>query len=93
MVGVVGGVVTKTRVAMANSSLKNLWTTARDGALSPLEQSRAWALREVYREMGTPEKKLYTKVAATLTKKGGDAPTPRAVLKLFQKHCFFLVCT
>ena len=48
----------KARVAMADSSLKDLWTAAKDGNLSPLEQSRAWALREVYREMGIPEKKV-----------------------------------
>ena len=77
----------KTRVVMANASLKDLWTTAKDGNLSPLEQSRAWALREVYREMGTPEKKLYTMVAAKLKKAGpgNKASTPRAVLKMFKK--------
>ena len=81
-----GAFIKKSLVPMANTSLKDLWTTARDGNLSPLEQSRAWALREVYREMGTPEKKLYTKIAAKLTKAGGnEAPTPRAVLLLFEK--------
>ena len=76
----------KARVAMADSSLKDLWTAAKDGNLSPLEQSRAWALREVYREMGIPEKKLYTKIAEKLTKAGGnEAPGSRAVLKLFAK--------
>ena len=48
-------------------------------SLSPLEQSKAWALREVYRELKTPEKKLYTKVAKKLTKIGGGKPTSRAV--------------
>ena len=75
------------------SSLKDLWTTGRKGNLCPQEQSRAWALREVYREMGVPEKKLCTKVAQKLVKvgggkkgkKGSDRPTPRAVLKLFSK--------
>ena len=50
-----------------------------------MEQSRAWALREVYREMDIPEKKLYTKLADKLTKVGGDKPTARAVLLLFDK--------
>ena len=50
-----------------------------------MQQCRAWALREVYREMETPEKKLYQKVASKLTKLGGGAPTSRAVLKLFAK--------
>ena len=50
-----------------------------------MEQSKAWALRAVYREMKTPEKKLYTKVAKNLKKKGGGRPTPRAVLKLFAR--------
>jgi hypothetical protein len=67
------------------STLEDLWKTGKDGCLSPLEQSRAWALREVYREMGVPEKKLYTKLAEKLTKVGSDAPTSRAVLLLFEK--------
>lgn len=69
------------------SSLRDLWKAGKEGCLSPLEQSRAWALREVYRETGIPEKKLYTKVAAKLVKSGdaGGQPTPRAVLKLFAK--------
>ena len=67
------------------TSLKDLWTAGKEGSLSPLEQSRAWALREVYRENGVPEKKLYTKVAKKLKKKGGGQPTTRAVLKLFAK--------
>ena len=53
-----------------------------------MEQSRAWALREVHRENGIPEKKLYTKIAAKLTKAGGkkkEPPTSRAVLLLFEK--------
>ena len=67
------------------SSLQDLWKTGKEGCLSPLEQCRAWALREVYREQDVPEKKLYTMMAAKLTKIGGGAPTPRAVLKLFEK--------
>ena len=66
-------------------SLRDLWRAGKQGCLSPLEQSRAWALREVYREMETPEKKLYTKVAEKLTKTGGGQPTSRAVLQLFEK--------
>ena len=83
-----GAFIKKSPVPMATTSLKDLWTTARDGNLSPLEQSRAWALREVYREMEVPEKKLYTKIAAKLTKAGGkkkEPPTARAVLLLFEK--------
>jgi hypothetical protein len=67
------------------SSLRDLWKAGKDGCLSPLEQSRAWALREVYREMEIPEKKLYTKIADKLTKTGGGQPTSRAVLLLFEK--------
>ena len=67
------------------SSLKDLWKDGKEGCLSPLEQCRAWALREVYREEEVPEKKLYTKVASKLTKIGGGQPTSRAVLLLFDK--------
>ena len=67
------------------SSLKDLWKDGREGSLSPLEQCRAWALREVYRENNVPEKKLHTQMASKLTKIGGGQPTPRAVLYLCQK--------
>ena len=67
------------------STLEDAWHAGKQGCLSPLEQSKAWALREVYRELKTPEKKLYTKVAKKLTKVGGGKPTSRAVLKLFAK--------
>ena len=74
----------KSILSMA-TSLKDLWKAGKDGCLSPLEQCRAWALREVYREMDVPEKKLYTKMAAKLTKIGGGHPTSRAVLLFFEK--------
>ena len=67
------------------SSLQDLWQKGKAGSLTPLQQTRAWALREVYREMKVPEKKLYSKVALKLKKVGGGSPTPRAVLRLFEK--------
>ena len=67
------------------SSLQDLWLAGKDGCLSPLEQCRAWALREAHREMEIPEKKLYVKVANKLTKIGGGQPTSRALLQLFEK--------
>lgn len=66
-------------------SLRDKWRAGKDGCLSALEQCRAWALREVYRETGVSEKKLYTKVANKLTKIGGGQPSSRAVLQLFEK--------
>ena len=67
------------------TSLQDLWKAGKEGCLSPLEQCRAWALREVYREMQIPEKKLYTKAAQKLTKIGGGQPTSRALLLFFEK--------
>ena len=67
------------------SILEDAWHAGKQGCLSPVEQPKAWALREVYRELKTPEKKLYTKVANNLTKIGDGKPTSRAVLKLFAK--------
>ena len=34
------------------ASLERLWKEGRDGALSPLEQMRAWALRTAQRDIG-----------------------------------------
>ena len=33
-------------------SLQSLWKEGREGALSPLEQMRAWALREAQKDLG-----------------------------------------
>ena len=37
------------------ASLQSLWKEGRDGALSPLEQMRAWALREAQKDLGGEE--------------------------------------
>ena len=58
------------------TSLRDLWTAGKEGSLSPLAQCRAWALREVYRENGVPEKKLYTLIADKLTKIGKKKEAP-----------------
>ena len=40
------------RTPHAMASLESLWKEGRDGALSPLEQMRAWALRTAQRDIG-----------------------------------------
>ena len=64
------------------ATLRELWMSGREGTLCPLEQLRAWALRQVYLEEGYAEKGLYVKIAAKVQKVGGGAPGPDAVRKL-----------
>ena len=48
-------------------TLQNLWKSGRQGYLSPLEQMRALAYRDIYLELGVPEWGLQTKVAGPPT--------------------------
>ena len=45
------------------ASLQSLWKEGRDGALSPLEQMRAWALREAQKDLGGEEAVNHQKIA------------------------------
>ena len=44
-------------------SLQSLWKEGREGALSPLEQMRAWALREAQKDLGGEEAVNHKKIA------------------------------
>jgi len=57
------------------ASLESLWKEGRDGALSPLEQMRAWALRTAQRDLGGDKAVNYKKIAERVTKVGGGHPT------------------
>ena len=45
------------------SSLATLWKGGREGTLSPLEQMKAWALREAQKDLGGEEAVCYKKIA------------------------------
>ena len=53
--------------------------------MSAMSEARAWALREVYLEMGKPKWGLNTFVASRITKVGGGAPGVSAVSKFFAR--------
>ena len=63
-----------------DSTLEGLWKTAREGRLSPLEQLRAVAFRDVYKECGVPKDKqgrqpaLLNAIARKIKKAGGGHP-------------------
>ena len=71
-------------------SLEGLWKSGRSGSLSALEQMRAVAFRDVYKEMGqAPQAGGQDAVngsnAAKLAKIGGGHPSKQAVAKLFAR--------
>ena len=65
------------------SSLKELWLTAPTGRLSPWEQARALALRDVYRELHDGRTSLPC-IASRVKKVGGGHPERCALHKFFK---------
>ena len=70
--------------------LRQAWLAGKENYLSGREQAKAWALREVWHEMGRPAHNLVTFVVGKLrkTKNGtptGDHPTRLAVEKMFRR--------
>ena len=60
------------------ASLQSLWKEGRDGALSPLEQMRAWALREAQKDLGGEEVVNHQKM-------GGGHPSREAIRKFLDR--------
>ncbi len=67
------------------ASLESLWKEGRDGALSPLEQMRAWALRTAQRDLGGDKAVNYKKIAERVTKVGGGHPGRDAIRQLLER--------
>ena len=65
--------------------LRTAWLSARRGYLSALSESRAWALREVWREQNESDHGMLVFVAGRVKKQGGGHPQPEAIGKLFAK--------
>ncbi len=75
------------------TQLEKLWRTARVGSLTPLDTLRAWAVREAYREVGIPEKKICANVASKVqlghiawTAYSGFTCLPRACASMIFAH-------
>ena len=67
------------------ASLESLWKEGRDGALSPLEQMRAWALRTAQSDLGGDKALNYEKIAERVTKVGGGHPTREAIRRFLDR--------
>ena len=67
-----------------NSALRQLWLSAPPGRMSPWQQARALALREVSRELHAGRTQLEW-VAARVEKVGGGSPGQDALHKFFTK--------
>ena len=67
------------------ASLESLWKEGRDGALSPLEQMRAWALRTAQRDIGGDKAVNLEKIADRVTKVGGGHPTREAIRQFLER--------
>ena len=61
-------------------SLEELWKSAPPGKLSPLEQLRAVAFRDVHKDLDKPV--THGELAERLTLVGGGHPTKQAVQQL-----------
>ena len=67
------------------ASLESLWKEGRDGALSPLEQMRACALRTAQRDIGGDKAVNLEKIADRVTKVGGGHPTREAIRQFLER--------
>ena len=65
-------------------ALRNAWTTAPHGRLTPKEQCKLWALREVLRKQGEAEDQ-YEWMASQVTVVGGGCPGRQSVREFFQR--------
>ena len=65
--------------------LKEAWVGGKTGTLSALQQARAWALREVWKEQGKPDYGLHAYIARKVTKIGGGHPQSQAVAKFLSR--------
>lgn len=65
--------------------LEKAWRGGRVGYFSALEESRAWALRQVWKDYHKPEYGMHTYIAGKIKKIGGGHPGRAAVLKFFDK--------
>jgi hypothetical protein len=78
--------------AMAASKqdvLREAWLGGREGYLSGMEEARAWALREVWRDEGKSSYGMLVHIAGkvykTSSKKKKEHPTPSALSQLFDR--------
>ena len=70
----------------AMSSLESLWKEGRKGALCPLEQMRAWALRVTQRDLLGGEGAVnYAAIADRVTKVGGGHPGRDAIRQFLDR--------
>ncbi len=72
-------------MASQQELLRSAWHGGRKGDLSPLEQARAWGLREAWLDSGKPKYGMVSFVCGKVKKNGGGHPLPGAISKLFAK--------
>ena len=65
-------------------ALREAWTTAAPGRLSPAEQCKLWALRQVLR-MQEEDDEQYDWMASQVTVMGGGHPGRQSVRELFRR--------
>ena len=65
--------------------LRSAWLDAKDDSFSGIEQAKAWALREIWRDVGKADHGMNIHIAGKLKKQGGGAPSSEAVRKFFDK--------
>ena len=65
--------------------LKDLWLAGPDGQLCALEEMKAWALREVWRQDGRGDYGMCAFIAKKVHKNDGSCPTRNSVRKLLEQ--------
>ena len=65
----------------AQALLQKAWTEGRHGRMPAWSQAKAWALREVWRDVGKGDHGLASYVAGKVTKAGGGHPSGEAIIQ------------
>ena len=65
--------------------LRQAWLKGKDGYLPAREQAKAWALREVWKQMGKADHGMKTFIASKVKKQGGGNPSSEAIRQFFEK--------
>ena len=71
--------------AVDHDTLRKFWLEGKNGAMSPKDQAKAWALREAWKALGKPNYGMLTFICQRIQKVGGGNPGKDALGKFFNK--------
>ena len=71
--------------ALSQDALRGLWRDGPEGKLSAMDQAKAWALREAWKELRPTPYGMLVFVAKNVEKSGGGHPSTGSLMEFFAK--------